>query len=240
MDLTNENIVHKKNNGIEYLQFKILLNYPEIKHVYIIGLENSFKIFSGISKEEIEKNELAKNAYKKICDTLNLNYNNLVNTMQEHTDCIRIIDKKINDNLPDFNCYENTDGLITNKKNIILATINADCILLIFYDPVKKVIANVHSGWKGTLQRISVKTVKKMVEEYGCNPEDIICCMSPSIRQDHFEVDDDLYERFCDEFKDLERKKEYIYKKQKIKIKTSETSNYFILKNRLILYIFEI
>ena len=48
----------------------------------------------------------------------------------------------------------------------MLATTNADCILLLIYDPIKKVIANVHSGWKGTLQKISVKAVDKMIEEF--------------------------------------------------------------------------
>ena len=47
-----------------------------------------------------------------------------------------------------------------------MSTTNADCILLLFLDPVTKTIANVHSGWKGTLQRISVKTVDKMINQY--------------------------------------------------------------------------
>ena len=92
--------------------------------------------------------------------------------------------------------YFSTDGLITNKKDLILSTTNADCILLLFFDPVKKVIANTHSGWKGTLKRISVKTVKKMKEEYGCNASDIICCICPSIRKCHFEVEKDVKDLF--------------------------------------------
>ena len=194
MDLSNNNILHIKKEGIQYLQFKKLLNYSEIKYAYVIGIDKDFNI---------NKNEEAKQNYKKICNVLNLNYNNIVNTKQNHTDNIQIINEKINKNKPDFNLYENTDGLITNKKEIVLATINADCILLVFYDPIKKVIANVHSGWRGTLKRISEKTVKKMVEEYGCNPEDIICCMSPSIRKDHFEVDNDVYKLFFEEYKNL-------------------------------------
>ena len=151
MNLANENVLYIKGKEIEYLQFKKLLNYPEIKYAYVIGLEKDFNI---------NKNEEAKNNYKKICKELNLNYNNIVNTKQNHTDNIQIVNKKINKDMPDFNIYENTDGLITNRKGIVLATINADCILLVFYDPVKKIIANVHSGWRGTLKRISEKTIK--------------------------------------------------------------------------------
>lgn len=204
MDLSNENIIHVKNKNIEYLQFKKLLQYSEIKYAYVIGLDKNFKIFSEPkNNKEKEKNNLSKKSYKEICDELNIKYKNIVNTDQSHTDNIQIIKNKINNDKPDFNLYKNTDGLITNKKNIILSTINADCILLVFYDPIKKVIANVHSGWRGTIKRISVKTIEKMKEEYNCNPQDIICCMSPSIRKCHFEVDNDVYQIFKNEYKDL-------------------------------------
>ena len=106
--------------------------------------------------------------------------------------------------------YNETDGLITNHRNIALATTNADCILMLFFDPVKKVVANVHSGWKGTLQRISIEAVKKMKEEYNCNPEDIICCICPSIRKCHFKVHKDVQEPYYNEFKDLKKIDELI------------------------------
>ena len=76
----------------------------------------------------------------------------------------------------------------------ILVSRNADCILFLLYDPKNKVIANVHSGWKGTFKKIVEKTVVKMRDYYGCNPEDIICCICPSIRKCHFEVDEDIKE----------------------------------------------
>ena len=49
---------------------------------------------------------------------------------------------------------ENVDGLISDKPGGVLASRNADCILFFFFDPVKRVIANVHSGWKGTFKRL--------------------------------------------------------------------------------------
>ena len=227
MNLSNKNIIHKSNNGVEYIQFKRLLEFPEVKHAYIIGLDKSFKIYN--DDEHIKENELAKKSYEIICKELNINYNSLINTMQNHTDNIKIIKNKVNKDKPDFNIYEETDGLITNKKSLSLSTINADCILLVFYDPVNKVIANVHSGWRGTTKRISTKTIEKMKKEYGSNPEDIICCMSPSIGKDHFEVDEDVYNIFKQEFKDIiQTKKIYEQKNNKWYIDT-------ILINRLIL-----
>jgi len=90
----------------------------------------------------------------------------------------------------------------------------------LFFDPVNKVIANVHSGWRGTIQRISVKTVQKMVNKFNCKPENIICCICPSIRKCHFEVENDVKEIFEKEFKDLKiEQNNDIMEKQKDKEK---------------------
>ena len=209
MDLSNENVVHIKNNGIEYIQFRKLLEYKDkINHVYTLGTDWNFRT-SKLGKHVITDEQYNKNilSYKILCKKLDMDYKKIAKPLQNHTDEVKIVKKYINKNEPDFNCeeYLETDGLVTNQKNIILGTTNADCILLLFYDPVKNIIANTHSGWRGSLQRISVKTVQKMVNEFNCNPEDIICCICPSIRKCHFEVDKDVKDMFENEYKDLDK-----------------------------------
>lgn len=206
MDLSNKNIVHIKKDGLEFLQFRKLLEFKEINHAYAIGLDKDFRTSrANMAKLEQEQYEKALLDYKKVCQAIDTSYINLVKTNQNHTDEVKVVKKKINVDKPDINLkeYKNTDGLITNQKNVLLSTTNADCILLLFYDPVKKVIGNTHSGWKGTIQRISVKTVEKMKKEFNCNPQDIICCITPSIRKCHFEVEEDVKDMFEKEFKDL-------------------------------------
>ncbi len=208
MDLSNENIIHVKGKNVEYLQFRKLQKYSNIiSHAYVLGLDKNFKT------SEEENRDLAVKSYKTICDELHLDYNNIVKPNQCHTNNVEIIERKIKKNEPDFRICENTDGLITNKENIILSSTNADCILLLMFDPIKKVIANIHSGWKGTLNRISKNAIEKMKEDYGCKPENIICCICPSIRKCHFEVDYDVFEMFNNEFRDLENLNEIIEKK---------------------------
>ena len=204
MDLSNRNVIHIKKGDTEFLQFRKLLEYKDvINHAYSLGTKLNFRT-STINKEKLpeQEYEAAIKSYKKICSSINCNYINLVKTNQEHTNCIKIVEKKIKTAEPDFNLkkYYKTDGLITNQKNIILSTTNADCILLLFFDPVKKVIANTHSGWKGTIQRIAVKTVEKMKKELGVKPGNLICCMCPSIRKCHFEVREDVMELFEEKF----------------------------------------
>ena len=214
-DLSNENVIHVKKDGIEYLQFRKLLEYSDIvKHAYAIGLDKNFRTARAKNATPLTPEEYGKavNDYKNLANFIGIDYINIVKPNQAHTKNIKIMTEKVNMNAPDFNLqeYAETDGLVTNKTNIALATTNADCILLLFFDPVKKVIANVHSGWRGTLQRISIEAVNKMKDEYGCNPEDIICCICPSIRKCHFKVHKDVQEPFYNEFKDLKEIDEII------------------------------
>lgn len=206
-DLSNENVVHINKNGVQYLQFRKLLKYSDvITHAYSIGTDVNFRT-AKVDKQQLPGQEFKKamQDYENLCNAINVDYKNVVKTNQEHTNNIAIATKKINQNFPDINLeeYSKTDGIITQKENLVLSTTNADCILFLFFDPVTKTIANTHSGWKGTLQRISVKTVQKMVNKLGCKPENIICCICPSIRKCHFEVDKDVENLFETEFKDL-------------------------------------
>ena len=236
-DLSNENIVHINKNGVQYLQFRKLLEYSDvITHAYSIGTDVDFRT-ARANKQQLPEQEFKKamQDYKNLCKAIDVDYKNVVKTNQEHTDNIAIANGKINKDFPDINIeeYNNIDGIITQKEKLVLSTTNADCILLLFFDPETKTIANTHSGWKGTLQRISVKTVKKMVKEFGCKPEDIICCICPSIRMCHFEVDKDVKEMFLEVFKDLNISKNTdIMQKQKNKEKWNIDT---VLINKIIL-----
>ncbi len=181
--LGNDNIIYKKGNGIEYLQFKRLLDYG-IKHAYT--LKGDGINFRTNSAEE-------KDCYQRIFDNIGLDIKTFVKPLQRHTDNVRCID-----HVMDREELKDTDGLITDKENIALVTTNADCILFSFYDPVKKVIANIHSGWRSTFQKIAEKAAIKMINYYRCNPEDIEVYIWPSIRKCHFEVDRDVKE-LCEE-----------------------------------------
>lgn len=224
MDLSNENVIHVEKEGIQYLQFRKLLKYSDIiTHGYSLGIDKNFRT-ARANKQKLPEQEAKKaiKDYENLGKCIDIKLNKMVKPNQAHTDKIQIVEKHILENEPDFNleAYDKTDGLITNKKDIALATTNADCILLLFFDPVNKVIANVHSGWRGTIQRISVKTVQKMVNKFNCKPEDIICCICPSIRKCHFEVENDVKEIFEKEFKDLKiEQNNDIMEKQKDKEK---------------------
>ena len=197
-NISNKNMIHIIKDDISYLQFKKLLEYPEIAHAYTVGLNNNMRTFTS---QGININyENAINKYKILCNYLGIDFNGCIRASLNHTSDIKIIDS--NRNLPFFdNDVKRHDGIITNIRGINLVTNSADCITLFLYDKEKGVIANVHSGWKGTYNKILENTLKSMNEYYGCSYKDIMIFICPSIRECHFEVDSDVYEIFDKRFK---------------------------------------
>lgn len=105
------------------------------------------------------------------------------------------------------------DALITNISGYTLVSQYADCIPISLIDRRQSVISCVHSGWRGTSQRILCHTIEKMNHLYGCNPEDIHCFIWPCIHQESFEVDADVAALFEAEFSQYPYE-EFIYSKQ--------------------------
>lgn len=73
------------------------------------------------------------------------------------------------------------DALITDLEGVALVILVADCQPVIMIDPVKRVVANVHSGWRGSVQDIIGSTIRRMGDDFGCRPEDLICGIGPSL-----------------------------------------------------------
>ena len=137
-DLSNKNIIHICKDGTEYIVFRKLLEYPEISHCYTLRKNGmSFKRYG-------ENNSLLYQSYDKISKVLGFERDGIVKPYQTHTDRIEKVTTKGEE-------FTEVDGVVTNKKGITLCTTSADCTSLIFFDPIKKVIADVHSGWRGNM-----------------------------------------------------------------------------------------
>jgi YfiH family protein len=85
------------------------------------------------------------------------------------------------------------DAMITDSPGTCLIVLVADCVPILLFDPSKHVIGAVHAGWKGTMKEITKKTVDKMKREFGCDPEDIIAGIGPSIGPCCFEVKKNVF-----------------------------------------------
>lgn len=89
-----------------------------------------------------------------------------------------------------------TDAFITAEKGVCVVILVADCVPIILFDPKQGVIAVVHAGWKGTVQKILKKTVQRMKEEFDCEGKDILGGIGPSIGACHFEVQSEVFNQF--------------------------------------------
>ena len=105
----------------------------------------------------------------------------------------------------DYIRFPRTDGVITNRKDVLLTTVHADCLPVWLYDEEHQAIGLVHAGWRGTLAGIAPKAVKLMQETYGSEPSKMKAAIGPGISMCCFETGPEVIEAFREhwDFADL-------------------------------------
>ena len=136
---------------------------------------------------------VAKN-HELFCNATGIDVNKIVKTKQIHSSNIMKVDEShIFRNAKEPGCdFEGFDGMITNVPGATLFAFSADCALITIVDPVNKAIGLCHSGWRGTVSRISAKTINMMKDSYGSDPKDLLVTVWPSICPECFEVEWDM------------------------------------------------
>jgi len=87
------------------------------------------------------------------------------------------------------------DAIITNTPGLLLLMRFADCVPILFLDPVKNAVGIAHAGWQGTVKEVAFQTVRAMEKQFRTNPADLLVGIGPSIGPDHYEVGEDVIER---------------------------------------------
>lgn len=93
---------------------------------------------------------------------------------------------------------EGYDAFITNLPGVSIGVRTADCVPILLYDPVHRVIAAVHSGWKGTVLKISQGVIDLMEEVYGSKPAELRAVIGPAIGPESFQVGEEVAGKFKD------------------------------------------
>ena len=139
----------------------------------------------GDTMENVEKN------IHILGSALGFDPEKLVLTRQTHSDIVRVV--------TDADCnglchrdYPECDALVTNTPGVSLMVFTADCTPLLLHDPVTGAVGAAHAGWRGTAQDIAGKTVRAMVEHFGCDVRNIHAAIGPNLGQCHFETDGDV------------------------------------------------
>lgn len=189
-------MIQNRAGDMEYLTFPMLDEIPCIRHLFTTrlgGVSKGMFASMNLSFTRGDKKEDVMENFRRVGRALFAGPEAFVCSDQTHTANIRVVTKEdMGKGLVRERDYKDIDGLITKEKGIILSTFYADCVPLYFVDPVKKVIGMSHSGWKGTVGKIGPKTVRRLQEEFGSKPEELICAIGPSICKDCYEVSRDV------------------------------------------------
>jgi YfiH family protein len=90
-----------------------------------------------------------------------------------------------------------TDALITNASDVFLSVTVADCLPIFIFDPQKNAVGLIHAGWRGLANNIIGATILAMNHEFGCDPSDVLIGIGPYIGPCHFEVQNDVLQKFA-------------------------------------------
>lgn len=137
---------------------------------------------------------------RAVADEIGLDAGSIVRQHQVHETFLRNIDDSyfIMDRDEREKWLEGIDGVVTNRRRTCIGVFTADCIPVLFFDPVQNAIGAAHAGWRGTVKRIAEKTVAFMTEKFGSNPQDIHAIIGPGITMKNFEVGQEVYDAFAD------------------------------------------
>lgn len=196
--------VMNEKYGVSYVSFPKLGEYKDIVHGFSTR-------FGGVSKNHLasmnlsfsrgdERSAVLEN-HRRFAKAIGYDEKRLVFSDQIHTTMIhKVTEADVGKGIVRESDLKGIDGLVTNVPNIPLITFYADCVPLYFYDPIKKVVALAHSGWRGTIEEIGAKMVHVMENEYGCKAQHIICAIAPSICQNCYEVSEDVALQFINKY----------------------------------------
>ena len=167
----------------------------------------------GVSAIYTKKNygNVKEMSREKIIKDFSLEGRYIVSGFQTHSDNVIAIDslEKI--------YFEDTDGFITDRRDIVILTKYADCLPIYFFDEEKKVIGTVHSGWQGSYKEIGKKALRLMMSRYQCQLKDIRVAFGVGIAQRNYEVGEEFLTKFQEKFstelieKSFKRENEKIY-----------------------------
>ena len=189
------------DNGVLYITFD-LFSRAGLTHGFstrVGGVSSGIYKSMNLSFNRGDDEACVVENHKRFAEAVGYDYEKTVMSDQIHkTDIAHVTEK-------DSGFYSRKgitgmDGLITDVPGVPLMTFYADCVPLFFYDPVKKVVAAAHSGWRGTVAGIGRVMVDKLVGDNGCKREDVLAVVGPSICGNCYEVSSDVVDGFSDAY----------------------------------------
>jgi polyphenol oxidase len=193
----NHNWTERASHGVRILQVPAFRKIPWLVHGFstrpggISDIEDEKVLNLGAvewdSRENVEENK------RRFQSALGAKDFTLVSLHQIHSDVVRTFGAA-----PARQCKG--DASATNTPSLLLGVRTADCAPVLVVDPKKRVVAAIHAGWRGTLQRIVTKAIGQLQMEFGCRPPDLLAAIGPTIGRCCYEVGPEVASSFAAKF----------------------------------------
>jgi polyphenol oxidase len=185
MNIKNYSIVN--DGAISYLKFDILdsegiTNACSCKWLIKDGKKEIFSF----SKKQTP--DVLKSNIDILLHALKIEPDHIAACHQVHGNDVVIVDDELNEHEEKLIIFDSKDAMITSKSNIMLIVTTADCVPIFLFDRKKRIIADVHAGWRSTHQNVLGNTIDTMKAKFGVDPRNLVICMGPAIGQCCFEV----------------------------------------------------
>ena len=177
--------------------FNHLKSIPNCRHSITTKTMDEPYAFSVALHTDEDSKDIIENR-KKIIKQLKWDRNvSFIVANQTHSDHITVIKENKHRGWEQINdAVEDCDALITDRKDIVLTILTADCVPILLMDTKKNVVAAIHAGWRGSKDEILAKTVKKMCDIFSCDTKNIIAGIGPAIGVCCYEVDSNVANYF--------------------------------------------
>ena len=194
--------------NIEFIKPKI---FPQNIKAFVTkrNVSKANELGLSFSKSDFLTNKDLEENRRKLAHELKIEYQKLKFQKQVHGNNIQIINANTEIN--------ESDAMITKQQRIAIAISIADCAAILIYDPTQKVIAGIHSGWRGTKENITEKVIEKLKNEFNSNPKSLFCYMSPCASGDSYEVGEDVARFFPNSIRKISNEKYLFDNKNEIK-----------------------
>jgi len=172
-------MLRKKKGGVRWLEFELFADIPNLRHGVFLrqgGVSTGDYSSLNLSYDSGDNPHHVRENLRKVQKVLKVD--DLVCIRQEHG-------KHVTEAIGNEAFIG--DAFTTETPGRALVIRHADCQAAIFYDPIHHAVANVHSGWRGSVQNIYAATIDFMRVSYGTQPENLLVGISPSLGPNHAE-----------------------------------------------------